>query len=399
MSGREFSGFDVDRISEAVRQPPLDELRSTARTRRRRSVAAVATAVVALAGVAAVPLVGAPDRTNPVVPSARPDHSGDFTMTGPGSGVDVRREGCVLRFAVTGDGGRSWSDRDAAQFRGTRCEASSTSTGGDLSYAVLSDRSYLVSDAGSVRLSTDFGRTWRDEAEAIVAVPSFPVTARAVFCGYGCPVVQEPLAVDPSTGTVYRLTGDAPSGRPLFGLYPSPDGTIWATYQATTNPQPTIARSVDRGATWTTSEVGADTTVLAMVGLDKREGYLLTESSTAGGSTRVLRTADGGQSWTDTGANLPAQPHWDLTAGSDGTLLAVTAGAGTGPNRLAQLLVSWDHGRTFLIVREYGPLVGSISVAPGYAWLFGRDDGAAGEPDHVLVTTDAATWTRLTLSP
>ncbi|MFJ6168300.1 hypothetical protein ACIQH6_24495 [Micromonospora orduensis] len=46
-----------------------------------------------------------------------------------------------------------------------------------------------------------------------------------------------------------------------------------------------------------------------------------------------------------------------------------------------------------------GSFVCSVGVAPGYAWLFGRDDGTAGEPDHVLVTTDAATWTRLTLSP
>ncbi|SIM66288.1 WD40/YVTN/BNR-like repeat-containing protein [Micromonospora cremea] len=402
MPDREFSGFDVEAIAEAVRQPPLGELRSTARTRRHRSVAMVATALVALAGVTAVPLASGPDRAHPVAPpepSTRPDHSSDFTLTGPDSGVDVRREGCVLRFALTDDRGRSWSSGDRTRFQGTRCEANPAPTVGDLEFSVLSDRSYLVSDAGLPRLSTDYGRTWRDGNEAIVAVPTFPATARAVFCGFGCGALREPLAVEPSTGTVYRLTGPAPSWRPLFSLYPSTDGTIWTTYQMPGTSGATVARSADRGATWTTWEVGADASVVAVVGVDDREGYLLTEPSTAGGAMRLLRTADGGETWADTGADLPTQAHWDLTVGSDGSLLAITAGAGTEPNRLARLLVSRDDGRHFTVAREYGPVVGALSVAPGYAWLFGPDDGSTGEPDHLLVTTDATTWSRFTLAP
>ncbi|MEO3771290.1 sialidase family protein [Micromonospora sp. B9E7] len=401
MHGREFSGFDVDTLTEAVSPPPLDELRSTARSRRRRSVAMVATALVALAGLAVVPLVAGADRADPVLPADPSPTQGDsFTLTGPDSAVDVdvSEDGCVVRFAYTGDRGRTWSDWDAARFQGTRCTANS-STGtpaGRNEVAVLSDRSYLVSDAGVLHLSTDYGRTWRDGNSAIVAVPAFPATARPVFCGFGCKPLSEPLAVDPSSGTVYRLTAKAPSWRPLFSLYPAADGSIWAMYRMGGASGSTVARSTDGGATWTTWDAGDDASVVAVVGLDDREGYALTDSPTANGGMRLLRTTDGAKTWTDVGVDLPWWT-WDLTVGSDGSLLAIAGG--TEPNRLARLLVSRDDGRHFTVAREYGPVVGTASVAPGYAWLFGRDDGSAGEPDHILVTTDAIGWSRLTLKP
>ncbi|MFE9190042.1 WD40/YVTN/BNR-like repeat-containing protein [Micromonospora sp. NPDC007208] len=401
MSGHEFSGFDVDAVTEAVSQPSLDELRSNARSRRHRSVATVTTALVALAALAVVPLLAEPDRAAPADP---PTPSGaqfsQLTLTGPDSGVDVRQDGCVVRFAYTGDGGRSWSDWDAARFEGTRCTAGTAAgtPGSGTDFFVLGERSYLVTDSGLAHISTDYGRTWQDAASAIVAVPTFPATARPVLCGFRCAPVSEPLAVDPSSGTVYRLTARAPSWRPLFSLYPAADGSIWATYRMGSTQGSTVARSADRGATWTTWEVGDDRDVIAAVGIDDQEGYVLT-APTAGGGVRLLRTTDGAKTWTDTGAELSDQIPYDLTVGSDGSLLAITAGGGTEPDRRARLLVSRDDGRHFTVAREYGRLVGSVSVAPGYVWLFGRDDGSTGEPDHVLVTTDATTWTRFSLAP
>ncbi|WP_328654584.1 hypothetical protein OG598_12575 [Micromonospora sp. NBC_00330] len=401
MSGREFSGFDVDTVTEAVSQPPLDELRTTARSRRRRSVATVTAALVVLAGLAVVPLVARPDRVAPADPPAPSGAQfSQFTLTGPNSGVDVRQDGCVVRFSYTGDGGRSWSDWDAARFEVTRCAADTAAgtPGSGTGFSVLGERSYLVTDDGLAHLSTDYGRTWRDADSAIVAVPTFPATARPVLCGFGCAPVSEPLAVDPSSGTVYRLTTPAPTSRSLFSLYPAADGSIWATYRTAGSQGSTVARSADRGATWTTWEVGDDAEVITAVGVDDREGYALTQSSTAGGEVRLLRTTDGAKTWTDTGAELPTQVHYDLTVGSDGSLLTIAPGGGTEADRSARLLVSRDDGRTFTVAREYGRLVGAVSVAPGFAWLFGRDDGSTGEPDHVLVTTDATTWTRFSLA-
>ncbi|MET8121482.1 hypothetical protein [Micromonospora sp. NPDC005189] len=400
MSGREFSGFDPDIVTEAVQPPPFDELRSTARSRRHRSVAMVAVALVALAGLAVVPLVAESDRAAPTdPPKPSPAQTSELTLTGPDSGVDVRRDGCVVRFSYTGDSGRSWSDWDAARFEGTRCAAGSTigTPGSGVGFSVLGERSYLVTDSGLPHVSTDYGHTWRDGDSAIVAVPAFPATARPVLCGFGCEPLSEPLAVDPSSGTVYRLSAKAPSWRPLFGLYPAADGSIWATYQMGSADGATVARSTDRGATWTTWEVGDDTNVVAVVGLDDQEGYLVVQARDGG--TRLLRSTDGAKTWTDTGADLPEQMLYDLTVGADRSLLAIAPGADTGPDQRARLLVSRDNGQTFTLAREYGRLVGSVSVAPGYAWLFGRDDGSTGEPDHVLVTTDGTTWSRVTLAP
>lgn len=52
MSDCEFVGFNVDTIAEAVRQPPLDDLRSAARSRRRRRNGGMGVAIVVLAGMA-----------------------------------------------------------------------------------------------------------------------------------------------------------------------------------------------------------------------------------------------------------------------------------------------------------------------------------------------------------
>jgi hypothetical protein len=364
MRAREFSGFDVDTLTEAVSPPPLDKLRSTARFRRRRSVALVAAALVALAGLTVVPLVTGADRPDPVVPAEPSPTEGDmFSLTGPDSGVDVdvSEDSCVMRFAYTGDRGRTWSGWDAARFQGTRCTAN-VATGtpsGRNEVAVLGERSYLVSDAGTLHLSTDFGRTWRDANSAIVAVPAFPATARPVFCGFGCRPLSEPLAVDPASGTVYRLTAKMPSWRPLFSLYPAADGSIWAAYQMASGSGTTLARSADGGAAWTAWEADEDVNVASVVGLDDREGYALINSPTPSGGMRLLRTTDGAKNWTDVGVDVPRQT-WDLTVGVDGSLLAISASEGAEPDRLGRLLVSRDDGKHFTVAREYGPSIGAI---------------------------------------
>ncbi|MGC3858679.1 WD40/YVTN/BNR-like repeat-containing protein [Micromonospora chersina] len=389
MPDREFSGFDVDTITGAVRQPPLDELRSMARSRRRRSRALGATALALLATLMVVPLVTQPKRSGsaePPLPSpgpSLPGRPGDFTLTGPDSGVDVRVDGCLLRFARTTDGGRTWSDWDDARYQATRCQPGRAG----LEYFVLGDRTYLVYDGGLRRLSTDHGRTWQDANQATTAVSAFPATARPVHCHFGCQAVDEPLAVDPSTGTVYRLTGPPPTPLQLFSLYPASDGSIWTTYQ--TGGATVGARSADRGATWTSWNPPTGKHILALVGVDSQNGFQLV--SDAEGAVTLEGTTDGGKSWSTIAVDLPDGPHWDLTVGVDGSLLAVTQ---TGPegDRVAELLVSRDEGRSFTVARGDGMPVSSVSVAPGYAWLFAGSGGADGEADRLLLTRDGRDW-------
>ncbi|GAA3746654.1 sialidase family protein [Micromonospora maritima] len=398
MSDREFSGFDVDTIAGAVRQPPLDELRSVARSRRRRSANLGATALVLLMLLGVAPLVvqsriGSTVRPGPSSGPSLPGRAGDFRLTGPDSGVDVRIDGCVLRFARTTDGGRTWSDWDDAQYRATRCGPGPTWNGTTLEYVVLSDRSYLVYDDGLRFLSTDYGRTWQDAEQAITAVRVFPPAARPVFCQLTSWVVTEPLAVDPSTGGVYRLSGPPPSPLPLASLYPASDGSLWATYRI--NGSTVGARSTDRGETWTTWTPATGKSVLALAAVDGREGYQIVTG--AGGEVTLERTRDGGASWSTTLTGLPEVVHWDLTVGSDGSLLAVTQ---TGPedNRAGEVWVSRDDGRSFTVARRDGMPVASVSVVPGFAWLFGGDDGPDGEADHLVVTRDGSAWNHFLLA-
>ncbi|MET7966115.1 hypothetical protein [Micromonospora sp. NPDC005305] len=396
MSDREFSGFQVNTVADAVRQPPLDELRAVARSRRRRSRGLGATALALVAALVVTPLVAQSGRFGSAapVPSSRPGlpgKPGDFTLTGPDSGVDVRVDGCLLRFARTTDGGRTWSDWDDARYQASRCEPGPA--GSDLEYSVLGDGIYLVYDGGLRRLSTDHGRTWQDASQVITAVPAFPATARPVHCHLTCQAVDEPLAVDPSAGKVYRLTGPPPTPFQLFSLYPASDGSIWTTYE--TGGATVGARSIDRGATWTTWTPPTGRQLLALVGVDGREAYQVVSGGDEG--TELQRTRDGGQTWSTTLVDLPKGLHWDLTVGAEGALLAI---AETGPqgHRLAEMWVSRDDGQTLTVARGDGMPVASVSVAPGYAWLFVERPGSGGEADRLLLTRDGSVWSHFLLA-
>lgn len=412
MSDREFTGFDVDTVADAVRQPPLDDLRSAVRARLRRRTSGVALAlVVVFAGMAVLPLaagtrgVGWADPTP--LPQVR-DRATQLFMTGPGSGVGVEQVdfGCMVRFTHTEDGGRSWADWDAAEYRATTCRVDgSGNKNADLDFSVLGERSYLVRDGDKSRLSTDYGRTWRDAEQAMVTVSAFPAKARPVFCQEGCGALRQPLAVDPANGTVYRLSGEPTSPYPPFSIYPSADGTIWVTYWPGEPGVMVIARSVDRGATWNSWRPAKGANVIAVAGVSEREAYLLIEPPPPPGAqpmevkgpSQLLRTTDGGATWNDVSTDLPGSPvNRPFTIGSDGSLLVVQSG-NMRPDLISSLLVSRDGGRHFTKGREYSGGDGSVGVAPGYAWVYGRDDVSAIGADHVLITQDGSSWTRFAL--
>ncbi|MEU8332343.1 hypothetical protein [Micromonospora sp. NPDC048839] len=418
MSKPEFTGFDVDTIADAVRQPPLDDMRTAARARRRRRTNGVALVlVVALAGVVMLPLVGNTGRggwTGPDQPPVKPDRSGQLFLTGPESAVVAGMwdadEGCfTVRFRHTDDGGRSWTDDEMTRYRTTN-QCGLDAEGNPLAHpelSVLSERSYLVRDGDQLRLSTDYGRTWRDAEQAMVTVPAFPASAQPVFCqwGQGCGALREPLAVS-STGTVYRLGGKQPSPYPPAIIYPSTDGTIWATYWPGDLGVMVVARSVDRGASWTTWQPPEGADVIALAGVSAQEAYLLigppasagAQPTRVEGTAQLLRTTDGGRTWADVGTNLPnSLENRFLVVGSDGSLLLVETGNRQPTGNRSTAMISLDAGRHFKTVREYDRRDGSVGAAPGYAWLYGRDDLTVGGADHVQLTRDGTAWTRLPL--
>ncbi|MEU4779614.1 hypothetical protein [Micromonospora sp. NPDC023633] len=422
MSDREFSGFNVGTVADAVRQPPLDDLRVAARARRRQRTVGLALAlVVAFASMAVLPLAAGTrgvDWAGPDQPPVKPDRGGQLFLTGPGSGVVAGvwegDGGCsTVRFRHTDDGGRSWTGDEATRYRTTRC--GQDAEGRPLAtpeFSVLGQRSYLVRDGDLLKLSTDYGRTWRDAAQAMVPVSAFPAKARPVFCQWdmGCGALREPVAVDPSTGAVYRLGGTPPSPYPPFSIYPSVDGAIWVTYWPGDIGVMVVARSVDRGATWNTWRPAKGADVRGVVGVSGQEAYLLINPPPPPGAppmavegpVQLLRTTDGGKSWADVGTDLPDTPEGlAMTIGSDGALLVAESdnvgGGNEVPTHTSRLWASRDSGRHFTTVRTYDRRDGGVGAAPGYAWLYGRDDMTVGGADHVQLTTDGATWTRFPL--
>ncbi|MFU8873308.1 WD40/YVTN/BNR-like repeat-containing protein [Micromonospora sp. SL4-19] len=414
MSDREFTGFEVDTVADAVRQPPLDDLWTAAYARRRRRAGGVALAlVIAFASMAALPLAARTrgvEWAGPDQPRVRQDRGGQLFITGPESGVLVqqRDDACgLLLFTHTEDGGRNWTDFDAARYDSTRCGKDAEGNPfASADFTVLGQRSYLVRDGDRLRLSTDYGRTWRDAERSMVAVVAFPEKAQPVFCQRNCGALREPVAVDPSTGTVYRLNGRAPVPYPPSSIYPAADGTIWVTYWPGEPNVMVVARSTDRGATWDTWRPAAGTDVIAVTGVSDREAYLLIASPPvpgvqpmrAEGTSQLLRTTDGGRTWADVDTDLPASlEDRSLVVGSDGSLLLAESGHMQMTSSMSKTLVSRDAGRHFTTALEYDRLDGSAGGAPGYVWLYGRDDMTVLGADHVQLTTDGKDWTRFRL--
>lgn len=409
MSDRKNFGFDFEVVQDAVRQPSLDQLYATARARRRRRSSAVAlVAIVALAGVSFVPLASRRPGTDPVQPETTPRPPSaavlsDLFLFGEKSAVAVQvtDDGCTVGFALTSDFGRTWSP-----FRQLRHEGA-CDRGGETTYRPLTAHTYAATVDGRSYLSSDEGRTWRDARTAMSVVRAFPPRAEPVVCGAGCTGLSEPLAVDPEAGAVFRL-GGKPSPDRLTSMYESLDGALWATFASPDLQTPSsVARSVDRGATWRISSGPGGTDVGGVVGESADVAYLLAEPRQSGagaytsGRSRLLRTIDGGRNWADVSTNLPtAGAIRPFTLGSDGSLLVVDgpiadAGAncsiGCDENE-RYVWVSRDGGRIF----TKGPAVPGVvaGVMPGRVWVL-RQDLGGGQEAHV--TSDGRTWIRLPL--
>nr|MDT0663259.1 hypothetical protein [Micromonospora sp. DSM 115978] len=389
--------FDVEAIGRAIRQPPLDDLCQAATKRRQRRVSTTAlVAVFGLLGIVIVPLSGGPSGywTGPKPTASAPVavHYSDLYLIDETSAVAVRDAWCWVSFAITEDGGRTWSDwRSLRPDQECRMDERGDPTSHSLAVSVLHEHTFLVTHEERRYLTHDAGRTWSDARAAIVPVDSFPPTAEPVSCQIGCLAQAEALAVDRSTATVYRLTGEPPSPYPLHYMYVGPDGSLWASYARGHIDDPTVvAWSADRGATWQSYSAPVDTYVTGLAAVDRLVAYLLLEPratdeqpATDGVRSRLLRTTDGGATWTDIDTDLPSTTMVrPITLGSDGTLLV-----GDATDKGGFLWSSRDGGRHF----EAGPVTTGayFNSTPGRIWL--TMNGAA------RVSTDGTNWTTMTL--
>ncbi len=182
-------------------------------------------------------------------------------------------------------------------------------------------------------LTTDNGgRTWTR-----VPVPSMPprLAGEAAFAASGTEITSHGR-------TIWFATGGGHHAR------------VW--------------KSVDRGLTWTVAQTplpGNNSAGLFGIAMASEQQGLA-----AGGDYRLpadtnsnlLRTMDGGATWTMAGRTVPIGVRWGLTSAGSGTYVA-TAPTGSG--------ISRDGGATWSIL-ESGP-ANTASCAGKYCWIAGKE--------------------------
>lgn len=146
------------------------------------------------------------------------------------------------------------------------------------------------------------------------------------------------------------------------------------------SPSPSLATPT---ATAGAAATPAAPRVYALQMVDVSVGWALTTDE------RVLRTADGGQRWSDVSPDDPAwravtfdEVAWDVLDAANAWLLVPAAGGASGI-----LLRTQDGGRSWL--RELAPSAsGFLSFAdPAHGWLLHMNPGAAGGEAAVLWAT------------
>jgi photosystem II stability/assembly factor-like uncharacterized protein len=175
-----------------------------------------------------------------------------------------------------------------------------------------------------------------------------------------------------------------------------------------------IFKTSDGGQTWRTQFVNRDEKAFfdAMVFWDARHGVAVSDS--VDGRFVLLLTTDGGSTWTPApAAGLPpALPNEGAFAASGTNLTVPVSSAargarhvwlGTGAAATARVLRSSDGGRTWTAAATplpAGPSAGIFSIAfrdTSHGVIVGGDyKNEAGAVDNVAVTSDGgSTWTRV----
>ncbi|MBL0156901.1 MAG: hypothetical protein IPP47_07320 [Bryobacterales bacterium] len=283
------------------------------------------------------------------------------------------------------DGGRSWSPADRGLPAQNITSIVINPENGNLHASV---------EQGPIYLSTDGGRSWRSTPNALTGEP------RVVQLVYD-PVTKAYYAATTNTGILVSLDGLSWAsfntgltslsmtsvigvpGRPGIliassgdaGLYLSDGGANWVpigsgiptrkitSLRATRDgalfalAESNVYRSSDFGSSWTMVGVAFESGAPVALFSDPFQPRTL-YVTTSGGRLELSR--DGGESWHEAGAGLPASPVNTIAFGSDSTtLFAGSLGEG--------LLISRDSGETWTASatpETINPFVLAIFVDP-----------------------------------
>ncbi|GAA2594279.1 hypothetical protein GCM10010399_26140 [Dactylosporangium fulvum] len=382
--------FDANTVAQAVRQPALDELHARIGTRRRVRKAGFALALAPVLGVALfVPsTVGQPGPDRPPIEDVQGVQQ--LVFFSPTDAVAAREIGCTVRFTVTTDGGRSWSAEQPSH-EPLACPTDPLERPSMLPrLQVLDMRTYRVKVDDTWQLTRDGGATWQPAASAITTVDAFPPGAKVLECGVRCGIPlppAAPFAIDPASGAVYQLRLTELTGWTVVA-YTTAGERLWALLADTSLRSAfRIAWSTDRGATWQSRPFEADDMPSGIAAGPGNQAYVpFVRRNGADRTERLLRTSDGGVTWTTTETDLAnngvASP---LTVNTDGTLMTAEE---SGYARSSRDGASFARGPAALIT---GGTPG-IDAGHGLVWLWEQ-----GKPGTAYVTGDSKTWTAVPL--
>jgi len=203
----------------------------------------------------------------------------------------------------TRDGGATWAARTVASARG-EASAEDVAAAESVLYDVrfvTADVGWIVGEFGKILHTTDGGVTWAAQqgsllGGAIVDVLDIPTFFGARFLSTQAGVVtggDGRLARTTDGGTTWAFEATLAPATPLFQPFLSADGATWAV-----GAEGTVLRQSAPGARWDRVADGAagGAWLRAMDWSDARHGWIV------GGYGAILRTTDGGQSWTAAGS-------------------------------------------------------------------------------------------------
>ncbi|MGO1053754.1 hypothetical protein [Crossiella sp. CA198] len=328
-------------LHAAVRDPgqgPVLE-RVRRRTQRQRTVFGVSTVsagVVALLGLLygllgvgqlAVPSGGSADPSVTMLDFADPRHGYAVRVRCPGG-----QETCVNSLLSAVDG-KDWTERPVP--------AEVAGAGRLPAVKVLGPGNLVINGNGGYWHSTDGGATWQRRETNGPDAAEIPQGGFLENCAGELAVecVKEVVTVhDPATGQ--RRTLATQPGLDISTVFPAPaaDGAWWVAGKIPGSDRPALASSRDRGRSWQVRELPA-------VATGRRLG---TPVATPGGTyylpvttgdenlIAILRSNDGGQTWTGTWTPLDS----------------TTAAQLPGPRSLRGDLVPSAGGRLRLIDKD-----------------------------------------------
>lgn len=284
------------------------------------------------------------------------------------------RDGVILR---TADAGATWTadtipGAEDLFFIGIWAADADTAVALGTGFQTSVARIYRTTDGGAT-----WSLNWTDERDGIF-LDALAFWEDGHGLAFGDPIDSSfvVLATDDGGTTWTQLPRDvlpaplageagfAASGR---ALVTAPGGHAWIGTGGGAHAR--VLHTADFGATWnatvTPLDAGASAGIFALAMRDSLEGFAVGGDHTrrTALSDNVLRTRDGGASWTIAGSSLPAGVRYGAAVTPSGTLIAV------GPSGSGY---STDQGVSWTVL-DHGHWNTVLSAPGGAVWVLGVD--------------------------